>query len=65
MSARVVRATAINRILDVLTARGVRPAALTVLPNGAVRFHMAEPAANDSPPDLEAEGRAWDEALGG
>jgi hypothetical protein len=65
LSARVVRATEINRILDVLAARGVNPAAFTVLPGGAVRFHMAEPAANDRSPDLEAEGRAWDEALGG
>lgn len=65
MTSRTVRATEIKRLLDGLQARGEKPAAYTLLPGGAVRFHMTEPAANDAGHDIEAEARKWDEALGG
>jgi hypothetical protein len=65
MTARVVRATEINRVLDVLAARGEKPAAYTVLPGGAIRLHMVEPANDAVPVESEAEQRAWAEALGG
>lgn len=64
MTARVVRATELRRVLDVLEARGLKPPCCDLLPGGAVRLHLTLPAANDSGAvDLEAEGRRWDEAL--
>jgi hypothetical protein len=63
-AARVVRATEINRVLDVLAARGEKPTTYDLLPGGLVRLHLTPPAANDSASDLEAEARAWDAALG-
>lgn len=66
MSTRVVRATELRRVLDVLEARGLKPPCCDLLPGGAVRLHLTPPAANDAAPvDAEAEARAWDEALGG
>lgn len=64
MTARVVRATEIKRVLDVLEARGVTPTTYDLLPGGAVRLHLTPPAANDTvATETEAEKRAWAEAL--
>lgn len=65
MTSRVVRATELKRILDVLEARGLKPPCCDLLPGGAVRLHLSAPAAaNDAVAvDAEAEERAWAEVL--
>lgn len=60
---RVVRATELSRVLDVLAQHGLAPAATDLLPGGVIRLHQSTPA-NDTSSELEAEARAWDEALG-
>ena len=60
---RVVRASEVERFLAILDARGEHPAAYTLLPGGAIRFHTSEPnAANDAGEDDGSAG--WDAALG-
>ncbi len=61
MARRVVRAAALERALKVLDARGVKPAACDLLPDGAIRLHLTPPVAIDG--DHEAEAMAWDAAL--
>lgn len=64
MTSKVVRATELKRVLDVLASRGVEPTTVDLLPGGAIRLHTCTPdAANDAA--AERERQAWDEALAG
>lgn len=67
MSARnVVRATELNRVMDIIEKRGLPPdVSVTLLPNGAVEFHKFAPAPANDAGATDAERRAWDEALAG
>lgn len=59
----VVRKADLTRVLDVLAARGVTPAAFDVLPGGGVRLHAVAPAASDAAAEQRGA-EAWDAALG-
>lgn len=59
---RVVRANELSRVLDVLKARGLEPAAYTLLPGGAICLHKSSPSVADLSV-TEREAKAWDEAL--
>jgi len=62
--ARVVRKHEMARLLDLLAAREITPACFDLLPGGAVRVHLTNPApANDDADEIEKAARAWDEAL--
>jgi hypothetical protein len=61
---RVVRATELSRVLDVLAQKGAPILATEVLPGGIVRLHHVAPSSDDVS-DLEAERREWAAALGG
>ncbi len=67
MTSRVVHKSDLTRALDLLAARGSSPAALDLLPGGAVRLHLTAPAelcAQAPAADDDAEAVAgWDEAL--
>ena len=64
MTARVVPKHEVERILDLLIARGLPPSSLTAIPGGQVRFNLTAEAANDTGPDnLEAARREWVEDL--
>lgn len=63
MASPVVRASELNRVLDILEKRGIVPATLELLPGGPIRLHRLPPAANDGSEEDEKAARAWDEAL--
>lgn len=62
--ARVVRKHDMARLLDLLAAREIAPACFDLLPGGAVRVHLTNPApVTDDAAEDEKAARAWDEAL--
>lgn len=64
MTARVVKANELNRVLDVLQARGIVPVTYELVPGGPVRLHAVAPVASADPShDLKAAEAAWDAAL--
>ena len=64
MTARVVKANELYRVLDVLQARGIVPPAVDLLPGGLVRLHAVAPVTSADPSqDLKAAEAAWDAAL--
>lgn len=60
--ARVVRAGELVRVLDILKRSGLEPAAVTLLPGGAICLHKSPPDTVDMS-RAEREAKAWDEAL--
>lgn len=62
--ARVVRKLDMTRLLDMLAAREITPACFDLLPGGAVRVHLTNPApTNDDADEIEKAAKEWDEAL--
>ncbi|WP_461343725.1 hypothetical protein [Brevundimonas sp. GN22] len=58
---KVVRQIDLLRVVDALSKRGIVPAAIDVLPGGAVRLHSTSPSGVPAASDEEAA--KWDEAL--
>lgn len=64
MTARVVKANELNRVLDVLQARGIVPVTYELVPGGPVRLHAVVPVGSPDPSqDLKAMEAQWEEAL--
>jgi len=58
---KVVRQIDLLRVVDALSKRGITPAAIDVLPGGAVRLYSVQPVG--SPSEIDKEAARWDEAL--